>query len=118
MVKRRNIDRTQGDVICPPLLPDCQQYLRGVDRGDQMIGYYNGYRCSEKWWKRVWSHVIVCSSLDALSLMKHTKPLERALRGRKKRDFLQSRIELAKELLVLFGAEKGVDEEDQQNVTD
>ena len=35
MVKRQNIDGTQ-DVIWPPLLPDYQQYMRGVDRGDQM----------------------------------------------------------------------------------
>ena len=59
-VKRRNLDGTQDDITCPPLLPDYQLYMRGVDRGDQMIGCYNVGRRSRKWWKRVWSHLIEC----------------------------------------------------------
>ena len=40
-VKRKNPDGSKIDIICPPLLPDYQQYMRGVDRGDQLVGYYN-----------------------------------------------------------------------------
>jgi len=40
-IKRKNADGSQLDVECPSLLPDYQQYMRGVDRGDQLIGYYN-----------------------------------------------------------------------------
>ena len=40
-VKHRKIDRTHEDVNSPPCLPDYQQFMRGVDREDQMIGYYN-----------------------------------------------------------------------------
>ena len=29
------------DVLCPHLLPEPQEYMRGVDRGDQMKTYYN-----------------------------------------------------------------------------
>jgi len=51
-VKRRTKDGTQEEVNCPPCLPDYQAYMRGVDRGDQIIGYYNLGRRSTKWWKR------------------------------------------------------------------
>ena len=105
MVKQQNIDGTQ-DVICPPLLPDYQQYTRGVDRGDQMIGCYNVGRRSKKRWKRVWFHVIKCSILNAFILEKHTKPLEHAQRGHMKRDFLQFCIELAEELIGSFQSRK------------
>ena len=46
-VKRRKLDRSQDDISCPPLLPDYQAYMRGVDRGDQLIGYYNAGRRSK-----------------------------------------------------------------------
>ena len=100
------LDGTQDEITCPPLLPDYQQYMRGVDRGDQMIGCYNVGRRSRKWWKRVWSHVIECCALNAHILEKHAKPLEHALRGRKKRDFLRFRIELAEELIGSFRSRK------------
>ena len=35
------------DVPCPPLLPDYQKYMRGVNRGDQLIGCYNMGRRSK-----------------------------------------------------------------------
>ena len=38
-VKRRKIDGSQESASCPPLLPDYQMYMRGVDRGDQMQTY-------------------------------------------------------------------------------
>ena len=41
-VKRKNPDGSRIDVTCPPLLPDYQQYMRGVDRGDQLIGWVGG----------------------------------------------------------------------------
>ena len=48
-VKRKNPDGTTTNVACPPLLPDYQQYMHGVDRGDQLIDYYNIGRRSKKW---------------------------------------------------------------------
>ena len=35
-VKRRKIDGSQEDISCPPLLPDYQSYMHGVNRGDQL----------------------------------------------------------------------------------
>ena len=40
-VNQKNPDGSRG-IICAPLLPNYQQYMRGVDRGDYLIGYYNG----------------------------------------------------------------------------
>ena len=42
---------TREAVTCPPLLPDYQTLMRGVDRGDQLIGYHNIGRRLKKWWK-------------------------------------------------------------------
>ena len=39
---------TREEVTCPPLLPDYQAYMRGVDRRDQLIKYYNIGRRSKK----------------------------------------------------------------------
>ena len=38
------------EIPCPPLLDDYVKYMRGVDRGDQLITLYNGGRHSKKWW--------------------------------------------------------------------
>ena len=39
---------TREAVTCPPMVPDYQAFMRGVDRGDQLIGYYNIGRRSRK----------------------------------------------------------------------
>ena len=72
-VKRKRLDGTRQDVNCPPCLPDYQLYMRGVDRGDQRIGYYNLGRRSKKWWKRVFAYVIECSILNAFVLLSFVK---------------------------------------------
>lgn len=71
-VRRRTEMGTFECVQCPPCLPDYQQYMRGVDKGDQMIGYYNIGRRSKKWWKRVFSYLVEVSILNAFVLHKHT----------------------------------------------
>ena len=81
-VQRREKDGTRRNVECPPLLPDYQSFMRGIDRGDQLMGYYNvgrrsfmrgidrgdqlmGYynvgRRSKKWWKRVFAYLLEVS---------------------------------------------------------
>ena len=52
-VKRRKIDGTKVDVPCPPYLPDHQAFMRGVDRADQYMEYYNLGRQFRWWWKSV-----------------------------------------------------------------
>ena len=55
-IMRREADGSRVvEVQCPPLLPDYQAYMRGVDRGDQMIGFYNAGRCSKSGRKKFWN---------------------------------------------------------------
>ena len=42
--------------------------MRGVDHGDQRIGYYNLGRWSKKWWKRVFACLVECNVLNAFIL--------------------------------------------------
>ena len=70
-VRRRAGDGPQEDVMCPPCLPDYQAYMRGVDRGDQLAGYYNLGRRARKWWKRVLYYTVEVAALNAYVLDKH-----------------------------------------------
>ena len=47
-VMRRQQDGTQVPVECPPLLPDYQAFMRGVDKGDRMISLYSVGRWLKK----------------------------------------------------------------------
>jgi len=67
-IRRKNPDGSQPNVECPLLLPDYQQYMRGVDRGDQLIGYYNIGRRSVKWLKQCFAHLVECTLLNAYIL--------------------------------------------------
>ena len=99
---RRNQDGSRLDVPCPPLLPDYQQYMRGVDRGDQLVGFYNVGRRSRKWWKRCFSYLLECSLLNAYVLHGLAYPHLHQAKGRKKFDFLQFRLEVATSLINSF----------------
>lgn len=106
LVDRRNPDGSKTAVSCPPLLPDYQQYMRGVDRGDQLIGFYNIGRRSKKWWKRIFAYIVECSLLNTYILERHVKPLGHQLREHKKRDFMRFRTEVAEELIGTFRSRK------------
>ena len=88
--------------MCPPCLPDYQAYMRGVDRGDQLVGYYNLGRRSKKWWKRVLYYIIEVAALNAYVLDKH------AHTGRDSRDYLAFRIALAEELVGSFSGRRRI----------
>ena len=89
---------TREDVMCPPLMPDYQAFMRGVDRGDQLIGYYNIGRRSRKWWKRVFAYVIEVAALNAYVIQKDGRPPS----ARRKHDYLEFRMALAEELIGSF----------------
>ena len=105
-VKRRRIDGSQEDVSCPPLLPDYQSYMRGVDWGDQLQTCYNVGRRSRKWWKRIFFYLLECSILNAYILDKFVRPAEHAAAGRQKRDMLQFREDLIDQLIGSFSSRR------------
>ena len=89
---------TREAVTCPPMVPDYQAFMRGVHRGDQLIGYYNIGRRSRKWWKRVFGYVVEVAALNAYVIQKDGYlPAER-----KKHDYLEFRVALAEELIGSF----------------
>ena len=76
--------------------------MRGVDRGDQLQNYYNVGRKSRKWWRRIFFYCIEVTILNSFCLEKMVKPSGHLQRGRKKRNILSFRLELAKKLIGSF----------------
>ena len=120
-VRRTNPDRSSSDVPCPSLLPDCQQYMRGVDRSDQHIGYYNGGRRSQKWWKRVFAHLIECALYNAYLLERYSNPSLYIPRW--KRSYLSFHIDVANQLIGPYhfrlraGGQRSADSDTRLNPT-
>ena len=94
-VQRREKDGSLRNVECPPLLPDYQAYMRGIDRADQLMGYYNVGRRSKKWWKRVFAYLLEVSILNAYVLQKFKT-------GETEKDFLSFRLALATQLVGTY----------------
>ena len=99
---RRSPNGLRYEVPCPSLLVDYQQFVRGVDRADQLIGYYNIGKRSRKWWKRSFSYLAESALLNAYILESEVFPTEHAQVGRNKRDYLSFRVDLAKQLIGDF----------------
>ena len=91
---------TREEVTCPPVLPDYQAFMRGVDRGDQLIKYYNIGRRSKNWWKRVFSYMIEVASLNAYIIQKDGMPPSE----RSKHDYLKFRYALMEELIGSYSS--------------
>lgn len=106
IVKRRTLDGTQKDIPCPPILPDYQSFMRGVDRGDQLQTYYSIGRRSRKWWRRVFFYIVEVAILNAYILDGHVRPATHAYVGRRKRDMLEFRLDLVDELIDGFCSRK------------
>jgi len=80
--------------------------MRGVDRGDQLVGYYNIGRRSRKWWKQCFSYLIECSLLNAYVLDGIAFPGDHQKRGRSKSDFLSFLLKIAEQLLFGYSSRK------------
>ncbi len=92
-VERCDKDGTKRNVQCPPLLPDYLKFMKGIDRGDQLMGYYNVGRRSRKWWKRIFSYLLEVSLLNAYVLQKFSS------NEIPEKDFLVFHLALAVELV-------------------
>jgi hypothetical protein len=105
-VKRRGKDGTSGNFQCPPLLPDYIKHMRGVDRGDQLISYYNIGRRSRKWWKRVFYYILECAILNSFVLDMHVRPDEHARKGHAKLDMMEFKLTLGHLLVDGFSSRR------------
>ena len=79
------------------------KYMRGVDRGDQLVALYSSGRKSRKAWKRIFYYLLECSILNAYVLESFSDPRHKEL-GRKKRDMKEFKTELATKLIDGFCA--------------
>ena len=62
---RRSRGRNPTFLDCPVAIRDYNLYMRGVDRGDQLVTIYNAGRRTKKWWKRIFWHEVECMLLNA-----------------------------------------------------
>ena len=80
--------------------------MRGVNRGDQLVTYYNLSRRSKNWWKRRFAHLVECSLLNAYVLDGLAFPQLHAQKGSKNRDFLSFRLDMVMGLVNSFHSRK------------
>ena len=88
-------------VVCPPCVPDYQQFMRGVDVGDQIMGYYQVGRRSLKWWKRAFWYLLDVAYLNSYIVYSHDK-----LTCKSRKRYLDFRIALAEALIGTFTGRK------------
>ena len=105
VVSRRD-GREEVDVPCPPLLTDYITFMRGVDRGDQLIQLYNVGRKSYKPWRRMFYMIEVCV-LNSY-ILEGCVDARHQVTGKKKRDMLAYKKELGVQLVEGFHGRKAM----------
>ena len=98
-VKRTAPEGVRIWVVCPPLMPDYQRYMRGTDMGDQLLACYNLGRRSKKWWKRVFAYILDTSILNAYQLWKSPREHWSHRKMKHEGSFLRFKLELAEQLI-------------------
>ncbi len=98
-VKRTTHDGSRVWVTCPPLMPDYQRCMGGVDRGDQLIACYNLGRRSKKWWKRVFAYLLETSILNAYHLWKFARKNWSREKLKRNGSYISFKLELAEQLI-------------------
>ena len=69
--KQRRTRQVAGGVEVvqkPAVIEDYNMYMGGVDKSDQLVTYYGFRRCSKKWWKRAFFHLIELAMVNAYIL--------------------------------------------------
>ena len=97
-VIRHGPDGTEIHVPCPPAEFDYQQFMRGVDRGDQVMKPHNAARKSRKAWKKLFSYGLEISIMNAFIIEDSFQPHSRP--GHCNRTFLDFCLELAAQLIA------------------
>ena len=75
--KQRRTRQVAGGVEVvqkPAVIEDYNMYMGGVDKSDQLVTYYGFRRCSKKWWKRVFFHLIELAMVNAYILYCYNTP--------------------------------------------
>ena len=73
-VLRRQRDGTRISVPCPQSIISCNSYMGGVDRGDQLCGYYSCKIKSRKFYKYIFFFLFDVAITNAYILHKNYTP--------------------------------------------
>ncbi|XP_070388820.1 piggyBac transposable element-derived protein 4-like [Dermacentor albipictus] len=100
---------TQISVPKPLLIHEYNSGMIGVDKSDQMIGYYNVLMRSVRWWKTLFFHCIDIACVNSFILFQEYRKLHPdvpELARNASFDHLAFREELVQQLLHLEGAKQ------------
>ena len=92
-VLRRQRDGSRIPVPCPEAIISYNEFMGGVDRGDQLRGYYSCRTKSRKFYKYIFYFLLDVAITNAFVLYKHYATCSKL---KNIRDF---RVQLAKELI-------------------
>ena len=95
-VLRRQQDGSRIPVTCPESIISYNQYMGGVDRGDQLSGYYSCRTKSRKFYKYIFTFLFDVAITNAFILMKHYCP------SCSFANIKSFRLQLAKELMAEY----------------
>lgn len=83
-VKTNKLDKNNQPIYKPVAIQEYTKHMRGVDKSDQVIQYYNPDRRFFKWYMKLWVHLVqmiltnsfILNSLFGKKKMKHEEYLE------------------------------------------
>ena len=102
-VRRKQKDGSVCDVVCPSVIAAYNQYMGGVDMGDQYRGYYNVRTKSQKCYRYIFWFLFEVSLLNTYILQRYSPMACKAVITYK--DF---RVSLAKSLIGTYNGRKRV----------
>ena len=73
-VQRKEKDGSSQMIPCPPSIVAYNRYMAGVDKADQLRGYYKVRSKSRKFYKYLFWFLFDSASVNAFILMKHFRP--------------------------------------------
>ena len=79
-VMRRQKDGQRATVPCPPSVVAYNQHMGGVDKSDQLRGYYRVRVKSRKCYKYIFWFLLECSVVNSFTLVKHYSPITDSFR--------------------------------------
>ena len=99
-IRRKKGDGSSIDVDCPVAIVDYNQYMGGVDRGDQYMQYYRGHVKSRKSYKHLFWYVFDVCVLNAFILSRYSPTIQPIS------SYLSFRKQLANELIGNFNCRR------------
>ena len=99
-VQRRQKDGTRVDVPCPESVALYNQYMGGVDKGDQLCQYYSVRTKSRKMYKYIFWFLFDATIANAFILYNHTPHMGKSL------PLKEFRAQLARELIGDYNSRK------------